>query len=245
MLDRRPAPAPDLRVARTTGALYLALVLTGACGFLLIRPYLYDVDDPAATLAQLVANDSLARAGIALELGIALTQALLALWFFRLFRSVGVVAAGAVLAFGVANAVAILVSATMLTTAHTVAGDPGLAPAGDAEATVQLAYALSTNLWDAASVFFGLWLIPMGLLVLYSGWMPRPLGWFLIVGGVGYTLSAFVTTLLPDLGVAVEALTIPAIIGEFWMVGYLLIRGARRLEAPIAPDPVSSTPNAI
>lgn len=243
MLDRRPAPAPDRRVARTTGALYLALVLTGVCGFLLIRPYMYDVDDPTATLTHLVDNDSLARAGIALELGIALTQALLALWFFRLFRCVDVVAAAAVLAFGLVNAVAILASASLLTTAHTVAGDPGLAPGGDAEATVQLAYAHSANLWAAASIFFGLWLIPMGLLVLYSGWMPRPLGWFLIVGGLGYTLSAFVTPLLPDVGAAADALTIPANIGEFWMVGYLLIRGARRLDTPTAPDPVPSTLN--
>ncbi|MCH8563143.1 DUF4386 domain-containing protein [Nesterenkonia sp. YGD6] len=245
MLDRRTAPAPDRRVARATGALYLIFVLIGVCGFLLIRPHLYDVTDPVATLSQLIANDSLARVGIALELGIALSQALVALWLFRLFRSVDVVAAGAVLAFGLVNAVAILTSAAMLATAQTVAGDPSLAPGGDAEATVQFAYAISANLWGAAAIFFGLWLIPMGLLVLHSGWMPRPLGWLLIVGGVGYILSAFVTLLLPDVGAAADALTIPAVLGEFWFVGYLLIRGARSLDVSTASGPALSTPNAI
>ncbi|WP_342357799.1 MULTISPECIES: DUF4386 family protein [unclassified Nesterenkonia] len=68
---------------------------------------------------------------------------------------------------------------------------PGLAPGGAAEATVQFAYAFSANIRDATAIFFGLWLTPMGPLVLESQWMPRPLDWLLIVGGVGYTFSAF------------------------------------------------------
>lgn len=228
MFDSRNIPFPDLRLARTAGILYLTLAATGVGGFLLVRPRLYDADDPATTLARLMADDALARAGVALELGIVLTQALVALWLFRLFRSVDGVAAGTVLAFGLVNAVAILGSAAMLATAHSVAKDPGLAPGGDAEATVQLAYTVSDHLWGVAAVFFGLWLIPLGLLVLTSGWMPRPLGWLLIAGGLGYTLSAFVSSLLPDVGGPAELLTVPATLGEFWLLGYLLVRGTRR-----------------
>lgn len=226
MTQTAPPPAPDLRAARTAGLLYASLAITGVLGFLIVRPRLYDEGDPATTTAQLTGESTLAGALITLELGIVLTQALVAWWFFRLFRPVDPVATGAVFAFGLVNATAILTSAALLTTARGVADGSVPAPGGDAEATVQGAFALSDSLWKVAAVFFGLWLIPLGLLVLRSGWMPAPLGWVLVAGGVGYTLSALAAPLFPDpVG---TVLTLPANVGEFWMVGYLIVCGARR-----------------
>ena len=97
---------------------------------------------------------------------------------------------------------------------------------------MQLLYLVSGNLWSAGAVFFGLWLIPMGWCVLRSGWMPQPLGWILIGGGIGYVLSALVGYLAPDARLIADALTYPATVGELWMVGYLLVRGVRRTASP-------------
>ena len=213
---------PLIRTARLTGLLYLSLAVTGLLGFLVIRPRLFVPGDAEATLARLVEYEWLARAGVALELLIVVAQALTAVWFYRLFQSVDPVAAGSITAFGLANAVAILGSAALLATAAELALDP----AGDA-ATVQLLYLISGNLWTVGAVFFGLWLIPMGQCVLRSEWMPRLLGWILIWGGVGYVLSPFLKLLAPALGVLADVVTIPASIGEFWMVGYLLVIGVR------------------
>ncbi|MEV8636680.1 DUF4386 domain-containing protein [Streptosporangium sp. NPDC051023] len=220
-----------IRTARTTGLLYLGLAVTGALGFLLIRPRLFTADDPGATLAHLVDHESLARAGVALELLIVVTQALTAAWFYRLFRTAHPLAASGIAAFGLVNAVAILSSAALLATAVQVA----LAPIGDAAAVVQILYLVSDNLWGVGAVFFGLWLIPMGSCVLRSGWMPRPLGWILIGGGIGYLLSAFVGYLAPDAQGIADALTVPATVGELWMAGYLLICGVRRHALDQAP----------
>ncbi len=87
---------PIVRTARTTGAFYLALGITGMLGFLMVRPALFVAGDPAATLANLVGNQAMARLGIALEMGVVITQTLAALWFFRLFRRVDDFAAGAI-----------------------------------------------------------------------------------------------------------------------------------------------------
>ena len=97
-------------------------------------------------------------------------------------------------------------------------------------------YELSGAFWGVGALFFGLWLIPMGYLVLASRWMPRPLGWILIGGGVGYILSAFVVYLVPDAPGGLEtALISLATVGEFWMIGYLLIKGVRGEQAtPVA-----------
>ena len=230
-----------IRTARTTGLFYLGLAISGVLGFVVIRSRLFAADDPAATLAHLVDNQSLARAGVALELLIVLTQALAAIWFLRLFRSAAPVAAASIAAFGIVNAVAILGSAAVLVTALDVA----LAPGADA-ATVQLLYLASDSLWGVGGLFFGLWLMPMGVCVLRSGLMPRLLGWILIVGGVGYILSAFVTYVTPAVGdVVADALVIPATVGEFWMIGYLLILGVRPgALSTVPPAPAPATPAA-
>jgi hypothetical protein len=223
--------------ARVTGVLYLGVAITGVLGFMLVRGALFDPQSAANTAANLVAQASLARAGIALELGIVLTQALVAVWFYRLFRSANAIAAGSIAAFGLMNSVAILISAVALTGALEAALDPSLAAAGDAGAVAQLMYVLSTAAWTGGSMFFGLWLIPMGYAAFVSGWMPRLLGQVLMVGGVGYVLSTFVIVLLPGAPEYVEtALVIPATIGEFWMIGYLLIFGVRSgAEVPSRP----------
>jgi hypothetical protein len=202
-------------MARITGLFYLGLAISGMLGFLTIRPRLYDAGDPTATLGNLTANPNLATTLVVFELLIVLTQALAAAWFYRLFRTTDPVSAAGIAAFGLINSTLILISAGLLGAANTIATDPF----GDAANTVQLLFTISDELWIVGAVFFGLWLIPMGTAVLNSGLMPKALGWLLIGGGVGYLLHAFVRF---------EPLTYPATVGEFWIIGYLLIRGTRK-----------------
>jgi len=236
----------ELRTARATGAWYLALGITGMLGFLVLRPQLYIDGDPAQTLANLSARPGLAGLSVGLELAAVATQALAAVWFYKLFASRNRVAAVAVMAFGLMNSVAIMASAAFMATAVTVAGDSALAPGGDAAATVGLLGTLSTNSWAVGALFFGLWLIPMGWAVLTSGAMPRLLGWLLAAGGVGYVLSAFVGLAAPSAPSGVsEGLSFLATVGEFWMIGYLLVKGIRpdaRVEScePVALEEVSA-----
>jgi hypothetical protein len=214
---------------------YLGLAVAGVIGFLFVRNELYVPDDASATLANLVDETSLARVGIAADLTVVLTQSLAALWFFKLFRSEHRFAAGSIAAFGLVNAVAILVATAFSATALVVAGDAALAPSGDQAATVQLLYRLNGAAWDSGALFFGLWLVPMGFVVATSRVMPVVLGLVLMVGGVGYVISAYVIQLAPEAPTILEVLlTGVATIGEFWMIGYLLIFGIR---TPIDPWP--------
>jgi hypothetical protein len=102
------------RTARTTGLLYLGFFITGILGSMVVRAQLFVAADPQRSLSNLTQQEPLARIDIALELSIVLAQALAAVWFYRLFRSVNGLAAGSLMAFGMVNAVAILGSAALL-----------------------------------------------------------------------------------------------------------------------------------
>lgn len=226
------------RTARLTGAAYLGLAITGLLGFVIVRPQLRSPDDPAATVANILEHGALAHLSLGLELLVVITQALAALGFYALFRTERPVAAFGVATFGMANAVAILASAAILATAVTVAGAPTLAPAGDAAGTVALLHTISDALWAAGGVFFGLWLIPMGWFMISTKRMPHVLGIFLIVGGVGYLVSAVLTAAIEGVPSAVtDSLVIPATVGELWTIGYLLTRGIRPAQQPEIAHP--------
>lgn len=212
------------RTARITGALYLGLAISGMVSFLGIQGRLYDPDDAVVTTTNILENTSLARWGLVFSLGIVLTQALLAMAFFALFRHVNSFAAGTLAAFGLVNAIMILVATAFTGTALDVSLSGGL----DESGTVQLLYQLSNSCWAVGSLFFGLWLIPMGYIVASSGVMPRPLGWILMAGGLSYVIAAFLKYAAGTIASTVaEVLPYVATIGEFWMLGYLLVFGIR------------------
>ncbi len=215
------------RTARLTGVLYLCFFIAGILGTFVVHSQLFAQDDPVATLSNLTEHATLARLRIVLELGIVLTQALTAVWFYRLFHTVDALASGALTTFAIVNAVAIMGSAALLATALDVSDDASLVVPGGMAATVQLLYVASGHLWGVGAIFFGLWLIPMGRLVLRSGWMPRMLGLLLVAGGISYVASGFVSYAFPSADIVAQLLVVPSIIGEVWTAGYLIIVGVR------------------
>lgn len=198
-----------IATARWTGAAYLGLALTGVAGHLVLRGM-----PEHAELALLA------------ELLVVVTQALAAWGFFALFRRDHPTAAWAVASFGLANAIVILGSAGFLATALAVEADAALAAGGAATTTVALLHALSDAAWQSGAVFFGLWLVPMGVFAISTRRMPRALGWALVVGGVAYVLGA-VLGVVSALAPVAEVLAYLATVGELWMVGYLLTIGIR------------------
>jgi len=207
--------------SRITGLLYLGLALTGMFAFLFAKSKLYVEGDAVATTTNLISNQSLARMGLSAELALVGFQALVAVWFFKLFKKTDMFAAISLTVFGLVNAVAILISNAFWLAALLLAlENPDIANNAN---QVLVLFNLHEVIWIVSKLFFGLWLIPMGYLAGLAK-MPRFLGWFLIGGGVGYILSAFMSILTPGLADVNELITIPATIGEFWMIGYLLFK---------------------
>lgn len=50
-----------------------------------------------------------------------------------------------------------------------------------------------------AGAFWGLWLLPLGRLIMLSGFLPKLLGYSVVIGGLGYLLHVITTLALPSL----------------------------------------------
>jgi hypothetical protein len=83
-----------------------------------------------------------------------------------------------------------------------------------------------------AGVFWGLWLFPLGVLAMRSGFIPRILGALLIAGCFSYLIDSSVALLAPEhRGALSSILMLPLALGELGMIGWLLIKGVRVRDA--------------
>ena len=209
-----------LSVGRTTGLLYLGLAVSGMISFLGIKSQIFVEGNPADTASKLLEKESLARVGIAFEILLVLTQALTAMWFYKLFKKLDSFAAMTLAIFGMVNAVAILIA-----TAFWLSALNSALASNNVELTYNL-LSIHNDIWTIATLFFGLWLIPMGYLSR-KALMPKALAGFLIIGGALYLTSTFVLVLLPNQDTLANLMSIPGTIGEFWIIGYLIFKSPK------------------
>src|SRR5262249_10806742 len=84
----------------------------------------------------------------------------------------------------------------------------------------------------ANEIFWGLWLLPFGLLVYRSRFLPRVLGVWLMIACFGYLASSVAGFLFPAYEDKVISYTQPVLLAEVAIMLWLTIMGAK--ERPIA-----------
>ena len=87
-----------------------------------------------------------------------------------------------------------------------------------------------------AEIFWGLWLLPLALLVYRSRFLPRFLGVWLVLDGFAYVILSLTSVLLPQYSDKVSTYSQPALFGEVAFMLWLVIKGAK----PPAPDAAAS-----
>jgi Domain of unknown function (DUF4386) len=221
--------------ARTAGLLYLIVAAGGAFNELYVRPRIVTSGN---VLESIRASTTLVHAGAVSELVAAVCWLLTAMALYVLLRHVDPMIAGAMVvlvAVGVAISCAGVhdqYAAMTIATGEEYSRSFGGAGAG-ALIRVRL------DAYDGAlinALFFGLWLLPLGFLVIRSGFIPKALGVLLFVGGSAYLahlVTDFVTT---GLGTTFGLLlTAVGGIMELVFVGWLLVRGGS-VPARAMPD---------
>jgi hypothetical protein len=215
-----------IKTARLTGVWYLLLAISGILGFMVFHPKVFITDDPQKTITNLINLTSISRVRLLFELVIVVSQALAAVWFYKLFYDINKWAASTLGIWGTVNSVVIMISVISMSSAIEIANSSS--PSFQEKAiAIQLLVAIITNTWTIGGLFFGLWLIPMGYIIISSKRMPIWLGRILILGGIGYLLQTFLNCTGVKSSIN-DLLVIPATIGEFWIIFYLLIYGIRQ-----------------
>jgi uncharacterized protein DUF4386 len=222
--------------ARRAGLLYLIMGLAAPISLMVVPSRLIVRGDAAATMDRIRASESLFRIGIASELFHQAVAVFLVLALYRLFKPVSeglarhLVALGALVSvpimfLNVVNEIAVLV----------LASGPGFLSVFDRPRLDALAYLflrLHGEGITVASIFWGLWLFPFGMLVIRSGFIPRALGLLLFVAGSAYLASAFTSILMPQLSPRVDSVALILEMGELPIIFWLLIWGARERPRP-------------
>lgn len=215
--------------ARMAGFLYL-LLMAAPLRLLYIPKTLFVKGDAAATAANIAAHETLFRFGMVGDLFCGVILILLVLAFYRLFEAVDRTLAVLVVVLGgllpaTIDFVNVVNDAAALTL---VRGADFLSvfdkPQRDALAMLFLR--LHHQQVVAAETLWGLWLFPLALLVLKSRFLPRFLGYWLILNGFAYLAESLTGLLLPQYESTVSNVLFPALLGEVALMLWLLIKGA-------------------
>ena len=221
------------KVGRLAGLLYLIVVVTGIFSLAYVPSHINVANDPAATANNIVMHESLFRLGIASFMVGQVAFLLLPLVLFRLFRSTNHTAAVLMLALAVASVPIALVSAGHRLDALALLTDAGFGRAfapDQLQAMAKLSLEAYGNGLLVTRLFWGLWLLPFGYLVLKCGFLPKLLGILLMAGCLGYMVNVFGELLVPhysDTSISNYA-GLPAAVGEIGTCLWLLLVGARR-----------------
>lgn len=227
---------------RVAGLWYLALVFLGPLRLIYIPEKLFVTGDATATASNIAAHEWLFRFGMVDDLIAAVVLVYLTLVFYRLFKDVDVhLAVLVVILGGVMPGLLYFVNvATDASVLLIVRGAAFLSafdkPQRDALAMLLLRQ--HSHLNTAAETLWGLWLVPLGMLVFRSQFLPRFLGVWLFINGIVYVLLSFTGVLFPQYSDMAFLWAQPALFGEMALMLWLVIRGsAPRPLAPFAPEP--------
>lgn len=214
--------------ARTAGFFWLMTAVTGTIAMVIFQK-IFVLNDPAATAANIAAQESLFRGGIAADLVATICYLAATLFVYEILKPVnknlsllaaffsitGCAAGAAAFIFHLAPLV-ILGKAPYLSTFTT-------------EQLQALALAFLRIRMQAGVVsflFFGLHCFFVGFLIFRSTYLPRFVGVLMLSAGLGWMTFSFTNLLTPAFArVLGPYIMLPGALGEISLTLWLLIRG--------------------
>jgi hypothetical protein len=213
------------RTARIAGFLYLLQIPLGVFGILYIPKSLIVIGNSAQTVSNILANEFLFRLSIVSAIVCALVTIATAFYIYNVLKSVNKRHAKWILIFTL-----IVAPITMINELNNVAvlvllKYPQYSPAFNFDqlnSMVSVFLDLHQYGLQITGIFFGLWLLPMGYLILKSTYIPKVIGILLIITCLGYLIDFATFFLFPNFPIIVSEYTW---LGEVLMVLWLLIKG--------------------
>jgi Domain of unknown function (DUF4386) len=218
------------RNARVAGFLYLLGSLFGIVRLLYVPTKLFVYGNAAATANNITGHESLFRFGMVSYLVCGVLWIFVTLALYRLFKGVNQALAVLMVILGSVVVVPIFFVNTINDAAALLlvrgGGYLSVFDKPQRDALARLFLDLHHQLDLANEIFWGLWLIPFGLLVYRSHFLPRMLGVGLIIACFGYLALSLTGLLFPDYEDQVSNIAQPLLLAELAIMLWLLIMGA-------------------
>ncbi len=221
--ERIAEASPRLK-ARMAGAFYVLAGLTSVIGGMYIPGKLVVVGDAATTSNAILAHKHLFELGFSVMLIAVLCSILLTALFYELFKPVNKTLS-LTAAFIHLVGLAILSVASLLQLAPLVVLEGGhylnVFKPEQVQALAYLFLPLNSQAGNAFLAFFGLYCMLIGCLIFRSMFLPRIIGVFMALAGLGY-----LTFLSPPLAAYLSPYNLaPAALGEGSLMLWLLVLG--------------------
>lgn len=216
-------------IARVAGVAYLVIfALAIPANFFVFEPLGIE-GDIAATAANIAANEAVYRAGVAAFMAILIADLIVGWALFVVLRPIDKALALLAILFRGAYTIAHIGVVLGLISALSLATTPSFSAHSSTQA---LAYhfLMSHGVgFTVTLIFFGVHLVLIGTLIARASYIPRAIGWLLMIAGIAYAADGFGKILLGSYGpyaeAAVTAVIIPTLIGEGALMLWLLVWG--------------------
>ena len=222
---------------RFAGLLYIALSLPGVFAMVYIPSKLIVHGNAAATASNISASELLFRLGIAAQL---ISQAgfiFVALALYELLKGVNRWHASLMVTLVVVSVpIAFLNELNSIAALALVRGADFLSIIDSSQRDALAMMFLNLHFQGIVvdELFFGLWLLPLALLVYRSRFLPRFLGVWLAIDGLAWVILSLTGVLSPQYYDKVFTYAQPASFGEVAFMLWLVIMGAQPQPLPAA-----------
>ena len=216
------------RIARMAGVLYLIITFLSIPVHFLIPAQLIVAGDAAATANNIMASEGLFRMGIGAELVLLLSEIVLSVLLYVLFRPVNktlsLVAAVSRLAMTTIHGVNLLTHFIVLLLLSGASYLTVFAP-DQLQALVMVFLDAYNYGFTIGIVFLFLHALTLGYLIFKSGYFPKILGVLFIIVSAGYLIDSFSHVLITGYSKGPVYLALPIALAEIAFPLWLLIKG--------------------
>jgi hypothetical protein len=218
------------KLAKIAGVLYLFIAILGFWGIMYVPSQTIVRGDAVATISKLLSNEFLFRSGIAGNLASSVIFLFLAQTFYRLFKNINENLAKTLVVLVIVQTPVFFISEALNFSALMVAKGELMKSFDTIQRQDFVLFFLRTSKYVIIilQIFWGLWLIPLGQLILKSGYLPRIIGILLILAGVCYVIEVMDYILLSEkLSLITHNFAILYSVTELSTVFWLLIKGVK------------------
>ena len=226
---------PKKSTARLAGLLYFLLSIQAPIALLYVPSHIIVKDNAAATTNNILSHEFLYRLSIVSQLISAVIFLYLAFVLYRLFKKVNYIQSALLVAFVLAQVIITFVFETFNFTSLMIAKGEILqsTPPDQKQSLAMLFIKIHGYGLSIQEIFWGLWLLPFGLLVYKSGFIPKILAFCLIFGCVCWVTDSISFLLFPAFNALANSIIMKVSwIGEMPILFWLLIKGVNNQPHP-------------